>query len=420
MFQDVLRRYLKFKGFDVFHVMNITDVEDKIIANARAQSSTIAEYTRPFERAFLDDMETLRIQKPELMPKATDHIDEMIRLVGELKDKGYTYESNGSTYFRIQQFTGYGKLSGLSDPETQAGSAVDDDEYSKENPRDFVLWKARREDEHYWDSPFGPGRPGWHLECSAMSMKYLGESFDIHCGGIDLVFPHHENEIAQSEASTGAPFVRHWVHGAHLIVEGQKMSKSLGNFFTLRDLLDRGCNPLALRYLLASVHYRKQLNFTFASVDQSRAAIQRVNDFLLRVREIPDAAAGDTQLGDRVEAAVRGFEEAMDNDLNTSAALAAVFELIRDVNIVLEKGEVGAGDRDRILDFFRGVDKIFDVFQTGEETLEDNEILLLIDERIEARKRKDFERADEIRNLLTKKGIVLEDTREGTRWKRRS
>jgi cysteinyl-tRNA synthetase len=423
LFQDILRRHLLYKGYRLLHVMNITDVEDKIIAAARSQRVSISEYTKRFEAAFLEDMETLRIQRPEVMPRATEHIEEMIELVRRLEEGGYTYSGDGSTYFRIDRFPDYGKLSGIEEDVARAPSAagrIDDDEYGKENPRDFVLWKAGREGERWWDSPFGNGRPGWHLECSAMSMKYLGESFDIHCGGVDLVFPHHENEVAQSEAATGKPFVRYWLHAAHLIVDGQKMSKSLGNFHTLRDLLDRGCQARALRYLLTSVHYRKQLNFTFEGVEQAEAAIRRVEDFLIRVREVKDDAVGREPLTAVVSGARRGFENALDDDLNVSAALAALFELIREVNPLLEQGRVGAADRDRILGLFRDVDRIFDVFQVEARPSADPEILRLIEERERARTDRDYRRADEIRDVLLAQGISLEDTREGTRWKKRS
>lgn len=422
MFQDIVRRYLLYKGFRLRHVMNITDVEDKIIANARKQGVPIDEYTRKYEEGFLEDMATLKIQRPEVMPRATEHIESMLELVRRLHERGLTYQGDGSTYYRIAEFPEYGKLSGLDAARRDEGRTdrVDEDEYTKENPRDFVLWKAHREGEASWDSAFGPGRPGWHLECSAMSMEYLGDSFDIHCGGVDLIFPHHENEIAQSEGATGKSFVRYWLHGAHLIVDGQKMSKSLGNFYTLRDLLNRGCDPVALRYLLFSVHYRKQLNFTFEGIEQAESALRRANDFLLRVREIGDEESGDRDFPARVEEARRQFEEAMDDDLNTSAALAALFELIRDGNVALEEGRVDATGRDRILDFFRGANRVFDVFQVEGERLEDEEILRLIEEREKARRDRDFRRADEIRDQLMTRGIQLEDTREGTRWKRRS
>ena len=419
IFQDILRRYLVYKGYKITHAMNITDVEDKIISNAREQGLSIADYTRKYEDAFFEDMDALRIQRPEIMPRATEHIREMLDLVSSLQKKGHTYERDGSTYFRINSFDNYGRLSGVQVDEESAFGQVDEDEYSKENPRDFVLWKGHRDEEESWDSPFGEGRPGWHLECSAMSMKYLGETFDIHCGGVDLVFPHHENEIAQSEGATGKPFVNYWIHGAHLIVEGQKMSKSLGNFYTLRDLLDKGYNPLALRLLLASVHYRKQLNFTFDGVSQAQSAIQRGNDFLLRLGEVTEDGPASAEVESIVEKASAGFEAAMDDDLNTSAALASVFELVREINTLFDSRNLNSGDRETVLGFFIKVNKVFDVFNLEKEVLEDQDILELIEDRNSARKNKDFKRSDEIRDILQQKGIVLEDSKEGTRWKRK-
>lgn len=420
VFQDILRRYLLYQGYRLKHVMNITDVEDKIIDSARREGVSIGEYTQRYEKAFLEDMETLRIQKPEVMPRATEHIQEMVELILRLQEQGFTYQSDGSTYFRISRFPEYGKLSGLEVLQGEQEGHVDEDEYTKENPRDFVLWKARREGEAYWDSLLGPGRPGWHIECSAMSMKYLGESFDIHCGGVDLVFPHHENEIAQSEGATRKPFAKYWIHSTHLIVEGQKMSKSLGNFYTLRDLLDQGCSPRALRYLLSSVHYSKQLNFSLDAVGQSESALRRGDDFLIRVREIPDDRPDNPQASQRIQRARRDFESAMNDNLNTSAALASIFELIKEGNIWIEEGILGPQNRQEILQFFRDCNRIFDVFQVEAERLQDEAVLALIREREEARRNRNFQRADEIREELLQQGIVLEDTREGTRWKRQS
>ena len=417
-FQDLLRRYLIFKGFDLTHVMNITDVDDKIIERAKAAGESIKEFTAPFAEAFLEDMDTLRLQRPEIMPYATEHIDEMLSLILRLKDQGYTYESEGSTYFRIDKLPDYGKLSGVQLSEFEPGEAIDADEYSKENPRDFVLWKARKPEEAYWDSPLGAGRPGWHIECSAMSMKYLGESFDLHGGGIDLVFPHHENEIAQSEGATHRSFVRHWVHNAHLIVDGEKMSKSRGNFYTLRDLIQLGCNPLALRYLLLSVHYRKQLNFSLEGVKQGAAALDRVNDFVRRVREVSDQSDENPELTQRIARARTDFESSLDDDLNSSGALAAVFQLAKETNLLLEQGEVGGPNREAILGFLKDVNRVFDVFQLEQDRLDDEQVAGLIQEREEARRNRDYARGDEIRDLLAQKGIVLEDTKEGTRWKR--
>jgi cysteinyl-tRNA synthetase len=415
--QDLLRRYIKYKGYHLTHVMNITDVDDNTINKSKAAGITLKDYTERYTESFLEDMRTLRIEQPETMPRATEHIGQMVDLILQLQAKGHTYQSDGSTYFRINSFPAYGRLANLEQIEPQATERVDTDKYSKENPRDFVLWKARKEDETYWDTPLGPGRPGWHIECSAMSMHYLGETFDIHCGGADLVFPHHENEIAQSEAATGKPFVRYWVHCEFLMVEGEKMSKSLGNYYTLRDLLEKGFNPLALRYLLQSVHYRKQLNFTFDGVEQSQAAIQRVNDFLIRVREVPERD-DNADLAERIVQARQDFEVALDDDLNTSAALAALFQLVREANVLLQEGRVGAGNRDEILKIFTDANRVFEVFQVEEQRLEDSEIGQLIEDRRQARLGRDFQRADQIRAELAGRGIVLEDTKEGTRWKR--
>jgi len=416
--QDLLRRYIRFLGFKLTHVMNITDVDDNIITKARDAGVDIAEYTARYGQAFLEDMDQLRIQRPEVMPRATAHIEAMTNLILKLREAGFTYESEGSTYFRIERFPGYGKLSHLEAFEGQSSERIDSDRYDKENPRDFVLWKARKPGEAYWDTPLGPGRPGWHIECSAMSMQYLGQSFDIHAGGIDLVFPHHENEIAQSEAATRLPFVRHWFHCEFLMVEGQKMSKSLGNYYTLRDLLGKGHSPAAIRYLLMSVHYRKQLNFTLEGLEQAGAALQRVNDFILRIREVPSTSPDNPELDDRIARARREFHEGLDDDLNTSVALAALFELIRDTNILLDRRGVGANNRDQILALFSDANLVFDVFQIAEQRLEDEEILQLIEERLQARRNRNFRQADEIRDALSRRGIALEDTKEGTRWKR--
>jgi cysteinyl-tRNA synthetase len=416
--QDLLRRYVKYLGLDLTHVMNITDVDDNIIAKSNAAGMDLEDYTAIYTEAFLEDMRTVRIQQPETMPRATAHIEAMVELIIKLREKGFTYESEGSTYYRIDRFASYGKLSHLERAQGDAVGRIDTDRYDKENPRDFVLWKARKPDEAYWQSPLGEGRPGWHIECSAMSMQYLGSTFDIHCGGIDLVFPHHENEIAQSEAATGMPFVNHWLHCEFLMVGGQKMSKSLGNFYTLRDLLARGYHPLAIRYLLQSVHYRKQLNFTLEGLEQATSALQRVNDFIIRIREIPANTPENPALSERTARARRDFESALAEDLNTSGALASVFELVKDTNLLLEKGEVGIANRDALLSFLADANRVLDVFQVEEQRLEDDEILRLIEERRQARTSRDFGRADEIREILVKRGIALEDTKEGTRWKR--
>ena len=417
VFQDLLRRYLVFRGFRVIHVMNITDVDDRIIQNARGQGMSLKDYTEKYTEAFFEDSRTLRIELPELMPRATAHIPEMVVLIKRLEAKGYTYRKDGSIYFSISRFRDYGKLSKADFSGIQPGARVDTDKYDKENARDFALWKAPKEGEDFWETEIGPGRPGWHIECSAMSMKYLGETFDIHCGGADLVFPHHENEIAQSEAATGKPFVHYWLHPEFLIVEGEKMSKSLGNQFTLRDLLAKGPAPEAIRYLLLSVHYRRQLNFTWDGLRQAEASLQRLEDFLVRMSEIADSSAPGAEFAAEVSGARQRFAEAMDDDLNTSAALAVVYDFVRWANQKVEQGQVAGGDALAAVDFLRELDKVFAVLRdrTG---LVDADILEMIEQRTAARKRRDFAESDRIRDYLLEKGIQLEDTRDSTRWKR--
>ena len=417
VFQDLLRRYLLFKKFKLTHVMNITDVEDKIIARALAEGLSIGEYTGRYIKAFLKDMQTLRIQQPKIMPKATDHIQDMVELIKRLQAKGLAYGRDGSIYFRIKAFPRYGRLGRIELNEIDPSGRFDSDEYSKENARDFALWKSHRPNEASWDSELGPGRPGWHIECSAMSMKYLGSNFDIHCGGKDLIFPHHENEIAQSEGATGLPFVNQWVHAAHLIVNGEKMSKSSGNFYTLRDLVEAGFQPLAVRYLLSSVHYRKQLNFTFEGLEQAWASIQRVNDFLQRVAEIPDSQPENPHLTEALKEARQGFEQGLDADLNTSEALGSLFKFIRQANIALDGAEVGTVNRDAILDFFEDANQVFATFKIRPQAHSNAEILRQIEQRNQARLQRNFALADQIRDQFMERGIVLEDTKEGTRWK---
>jgi cysteinyl-tRNA synthetase len=419
VFQDLLRRYLEYLNYQVVHVMNITDVDDKTIQNARKQEMSLKEYTAKYTQDFLDDCKKLRIALPQIMPKATEHIPEMVALIQKLEEKGCTYRKDGSVYFNISRFPGYGKLSKTDFSGAQSGTRVDSDKYDKENARDFVLWKAKKEGEDFWETGIGPGRPGWHIECSAMSMKYLGQTFDIHCGGVDLIFPHHENEIAQSECATGQPFVRYWVHPEFLIVEGEKMSKSLGNFYTLRDLLAQGHASESIRYLLLSVHYRKQLNFTADGLRQAQASIQRLEDFILRAREkaTPEPASPDFE--QEVNSARERFKEAMDDDLNTSAALAVVFEFVRSTYQKNSQNEFGGGDARLALEFINEIDRVLNIIRPKSELL-DEEIAAQIEARQAARRRRDFAEADRIRNWLLSKGILLEDTREGVRWKRSS
>jgi cysteinyl-tRNA synthetase len=416
IFEDLLRRYLVWKGLSVVQVMNITDVDDKTIRGVLEKGVTLEEYTKPYVDAFFEDLDTLRIERAEHYPRATEHVAEMVALTEKLEAAGHTYTSEGAVYFRISTFPPYGKLSGMDPDSLQPGARVDVDEYAKEEARDFALWKAAREGEPSWDSPWGRGRPGWHIECSAMSMKYLGETFDIHTGGVDNIFPHHENEIAQSEGATGKPFARFWLHSEHLIVEGQKMSKSLGNYYTLRDLMARGYDPLAIRYLLISTHYRRQLNFTLDGLSAAAAAVTRLSDFYRRAAEYD--VDGPDDLAGRIRDAAAEFEEALDADLAVAEALAAVFDLVTEANRAMDEGQLSAAGRVELVKTLDSFDRILDVFHPTPVVL-DAEIEELIAEREEARGAKNFARADEIRDRLAAMGIVLEDTAEGVRWKRR-
>jgi cysteinyl-tRNA synthetase len=419
--QDVLRRYLKYKGYRVTQVTNFTDVDDKTIDGARAAGLPLREYTQTFIDYFFEDCDTLSIERAEHYPRATDpqYIEAMVELVRKLEERGHTYKSDGSIYFKVDSFPEYGKLSRIDVTGMKAGARVDSDEYTKENVRDFVLWKGPKDDEPSWDTAIGPGRPGWHLECSAMGMKILGETFDLHSGGIDLVFPHHENEIAQSEGATGKPFVRHWMHTEFLLVEGEKMSKSKGNQFTVKDLVDEGYSKTAIRYLLLSVYYRQQLNFTREGLRQAETAIHRVDDLLDRLSEV--SREGEASEGSK-EAAARAlsrFEEAMDADLNTSAALAAIFDLMREGNTALSSSSMTKGDARAFREAIERMNQVLAVFGKSEKISLDREVEALIDERVKARARRDFQRADAIRKELEDRGIVLEDSPAGTRWRRR-
>lgn len=422
MFGDILCRWLRYRGYETRQVMNITDVDDKTINGARREGIPLQDFTRRYEDAFREDLETLNIEPAWKYPRATEHIPEMIDLVETLIERGHAYVTEGSVYFDISSFDGYGRLSGV-----EAGSSARDssfgrleDEYEREEASDFVLWKAQKEpDEPSWDSPWGPGRPGWHIECSAMSMKYLGPTIDIHNGGVDLLFPHHENEIAQSEAATGKPFVRYWVHSAHLLVDGTKMSKSLGNFYTLRDLLGQGFEPMAIRHQLLTAHYRKQLNFTFEGLEQSKAALDRLKTFVDRLRKLPLAEGTTTEVSEVLEKAIHRFEEAMDDDLNVPGAVGAAFEILKELNPRIE--ELRSGDREAVLATLAKMDSVLGFMGPAlseESSEEDTEIDALVEERGEARKSRDFARADEIRDLLAARGIIIEDTAEGTIWRR--
>jgi len=427
LFEDLLRRTLAYLGYDVVQVMNLTDVDDKIIGAAEKAGVGIDEYTAPYIESFFRDLDTLHVERAEQYPRATEHVQEMIGLIERLIERGYAYESDGSIFFRIASDDDYGRLSRIDLTQVRRGERVASDEYDKEDVRDFVLWKGAKPGEPSWDSPWGPGRPGWHLECSAMSMKYLGETFDIHTGGVDNVFPHHENEIAQSESATGEPFVRFWLHAEHLIVDGEKMSKSLGNQFTLPELLERGVAPRVLRYLFLSVHYRQKLNFTFDSLDAAARALERIDEMRFRVETATESPAnGDgSVVRDAAETLERDFAAALADDLNASKALAALFGFVKDVNKAVEKG-LAPGDRERVFEALEGVDQVLGVLdpaeweeESGEAGDEDAEIDSLVQKRQEARAAKDWAEADRLRDELTARGIVLEDTPQGPRWKRK-
>jgi cysteinyl-tRNA synthetase len=421
-FGDILARYLRFKGYKLTHVMNLTDVDDRIINESGKASKTIDEFVQPYIVAFWEDMDVLGNRRPDIAPRATEHIAEMIQIIQTLLDNGKAYESDGSIYFRITAFPEYGKLSKIKFEGNIVGGSerIDTDKYEKEDARDFALWKlVDKSNPAGWDAPFGYGRPGWHIECSAMSMKYLGETFDIHAGGIDLQFPHHENEIAQSEGATGKLFSKYWLHGEFLKVDSEKMSKSLGNDFTLRDIIGRGFNPLAIRYLLISVPYNKQLNFTFEGLKGAETTVERLQQFRRLVREANAENGSDANVKASIEKSLTEFETAMDDDLNTAAALAAIHNLVREINTVLANDALKSDDQKAVLDAIEKFDSVLGIF--GQETTEilDEEIERLIEERQEARRTRNFARSDEIRDLLAGQGIILEDTKDGVRWKRK-
>ncbi|HEX8179399.1 MAG TPA: cysteine--tRNA ligase [Pyrinomonadaceae bacterium] len=422
LFGDILRRYLKFKGFKVTHVMNLTDVDDRIIAEAEQQGVALDEYTAPYIEAFWHDFDQIGCERPEIAPRATHHINEMAALIAQLEANGHAYESDGSIYYRIKSFPDYGKLSKINFAGNIVGGSerVDTDKYDKEDARDFALWKAVAEGHGAsWQTEIGRGRPGWHIECSAMSMKYLGETFDIHCGGVDLIFPHHENEIAQSEGATAKPFVNYWLHGEHLKINGESMSKSKGNYYTLRDLTAQGFTPAAIRYALVSAPYRKQYNFTLEGLRGIEKTVAGLQDFRRRLTEARVEPGSNPQLRAAAARALEQFEAGLDDDLNTSVALAAIHDLTREVNTALADCVLRADDQRDLLALVARFDSVFNIFGQPQAELLDAEIQTLIDERQEARRRRDFARADEIRDELLARGILLEDTRDGVRWKRR-
>lgn len=433
VFQDILRRYLKSRGFRVLQVMNLTDVDDRIIQKSAAAGVSIREYTDKYIQGFLDDRRSLNLEPPEHVARATEHIDDMVKLIQRLTEKGMTYTSDGSTYYRIAKFPGYGKLSKIDVDGMQTGARVDMDRYDKDNARDFALWKAPKPGEHFWDTPIGPGRPGWHIECAAMALNYLGDTLDIHSGGVDLTFPHHENEIAESEAATGKTFARYWLHAEHLLVDQEKMSKSVGNFATPRELFSHGHKPSSLRFLLASVPYRRQLNFTPESLQAAASSVERLRNFAGRLRAEKFPEGSSPAIVESAAAAKREFDRGLADDLNTAQALAAVFDLVREANTAMDRGEFRQADVAVVLDVMETFDAIFAVLRDDDAeklkalgiasstpALSDVEVEALVAERQAARKRRDFAASDRLRDQLAERGVILEDSRDGTvRWKRK-
>jgi cysteinyl-tRNA synthetase len=444
---DVLRRFLKLTGIKVRHVMNITDVDDKIIRNAAAAGIPIGEYTPKFVDAFFEDLDSLRVERPEQIARATEHIPKMVELVQKLAEAGAAYQTeDGSWYFRLKSFPEYGKLSKKDLSGMEDGARVDVDEYEKDSARDFALWKAAKPGETSWETAIGRGRPGWHIECSAMAMEYLGDSFDLHAGGEDLMFPHHENEIAQSESVTHKLFARHWMHVRFLLVDGRKMSKSEGNFFTLRDLLLKGDKASAIRLALISVPYRHQLNFTFDGLTEATNAIERLRTFHQRITQANFATGENSQVQDAAHKAQAEYMAALANDLNTAEARAPIFDLLRTSNTAIDQGQFFSADRDAVLAVLASFDAVFDVIedhdaeptrralawaeQVGKQadvspellarqSMSDESVDALVAERTKAKKQRNFARADQIRNELAEKGIVIEDSKDGVRWKRK-
>ena len=405
VFEDLLHRFLEYAGYKVIRVMNITDIDDKTIAGAIREKVSLDRYTERYIKAFFEDMESLNLKKATYFPRATQHIPEMVSLIKTLIEKGYAYHKDGSVYFKISLFPSYGRLSQY-DFEKLISTSTDADEYEKDEARDFALWKAVKDQPFFWETEIGKGRPGWHIECSAMSMKYLGETFDIHTGGVDNIFPHHENEIAQSEAATGKKFVNYWLHCAHLLVNGEKMSKSKGNFYTLRDLLKKGYNPSGIRYLLMTTHYRDPLNFSEQSLRQAEKTVNHLQAFYQRVSFALNVEGNPvSEIEKIIDAASDGFFNALADDLNISAAMAEVFKLMRDVNEIFEKGQLVAKDAEKIISFLKRIDRVIGVIEPEEEKLPD-ELILLIKKREQARREKNFVLADRIRDEISGKGVI--------------
>jgi cysteinyl-tRNA synthetase len=428
VFEDLLRRTLKFFGYAVTQVVNLTDVDDKTIRGAVESNQSLLDFTHPYKDAFFIDLKTLGIEPAEHYPAATDFIEQMIAFIQKLLDKGIAYKSKDKCiYYAIDKFSSYGRLSHLILDELKAGAGeprVISDEYEKDNLADFVLWKAHdpnRDGHIYWQSPFGPGRPGWHLECSTMAMHLLGETLDIHAGAVDNIFPHHENEIAQSEAISGKPFVKYWLHSEHLIVNHKKMSKSLGNFYTLRDLLKKGFTGQEVRYMLLHIHYRTQLNFTFEGLEGARTSLCRLNDFIVRMLEKADHTQTSTKSARKaLTKAMQQFSEALADDLNISVALAAVFDLMHEINILESQNQLSPGDACEVVQIFREFNKILGFLEFEKEQSAPQYLVEMLNKREDARKNREWQLADQLRCEIHAAGYVIEDTPHGARLKRKA
>jgi len=421
--EDLLRRILAFRGYRVLQVMNITDIDDKIIRASSREGVSLADFTWRYREAFFEDIQRLNIEKAEHYPPATGHINEMVELIQGLVERGHAYRGDdGSYYFSIGTFKGYGKLARLNMDEMKTGVRVKLDEYDKEKASDFALWKAwdKEDGDVFWDTELGRGRPGWHIECSAMAMKYLGPRFDIHMGGVDNIFPHHENEIAQSEACTGETFVNYWVHCEHLLVDHRKMSKSMGNFYTLRDLVEKGFSPLALRYLYISTHYRSRLNFTIESLSAAQNTVNGLTDFIARLSKLPAGDSASPHVDNLVTRVSREFRERLFCDMDTPNALSALFNFITQVNRLIDNQELNGHDGTKIQELLFSFDRILglNLGRALEETGLPADLQKLVEERERARKSKDYKRADELRDLLKERGILLKDTPTGAVWKK--
>jgi cysteinyl-tRNA synthetase len=416
VFEDLVKRFLLYSGYSVRHVMNITDIDDKTIRKANELGIPLAEVTQKYIDAFHADLHTLNVLPADVYPRATGHIPEMVGLISVLLEKGYAYEKDGSVYFSIERFPTYGRLANVERENLKLGAAVNADEYEKESVQDFVLWKGKKPGEPSWPAPFGEGRPGWHIECSAMSMKYLGSHFDIHMGGVDNIFPHHENEIAQSECANGQTFVNYWLHCQHLIIDSKKMSKSLGNFFTLAEVLRRGFAPMAVRYLLISTHYRKLLNFTFENLEMAAQSLNRIKNFEFALKSIQNPDEADPETAVQIAEGEKAFAGHMADDFNISGALGALFDFINKMN--QRMANLKQKDAVQVLAFLQRVNSVLGVLDTTEGKALDAVVDGKIRAREKARKEKDFKKADAIRTELKAQGIVLMDTPDGVKWKK--